>query len=195
MGNRHAPTGRRQNKITPPQSLKVILLCQKTLFISIPSPAIHRNRNLTRSPTHRFSLQRRNSIAKFLKKYLQNLKPVHPRKVVVLSIKIAIMCAEETDAEAPPLLSSGVERRTQSVEGCARRTPFVQTSMVDRRMHEVRSAKRCDEWRVTGRGRRRRVTRGADERFRNRRMGKLACQRVWFGSVSLACQAQSCVNL
>ncbi len=37
-----------------------------------------------------------------------------------------------------------------------------------------------------------RASSGADGRVGNRRVGKLACQRVWFGSASLVCQALPC---
>ena len=40
---------------------------------------------------------------------------------------------------------------------------------------------------ISRKARQSRTARGANERFRNRRVGKLACQRVWFGSASLAC--------
>ena len=102
-----------------------MLLREKTLPPPIPSPVIDGYCNLARIPIPREAPQAPHPIAKFLEKNLQNLKPVHPREMIVLGIKLPIVCAEEADAEAPPLLRSGVESRESRVESGARRPSFV----------------------------------------------------------------------
>jgi hypothetical protein len=81
-----------------------MLLRQEAFAIPIPTTAINRNSHFTRIPISRKTAQMLYTIAKFLKKHLQNLKPVHPWKMVVLRIKLPIMRTEETEAEAPSAL-------------------------------------------------------------------------------------------
>jgi hypothetical protein len=81
-------------------------------------------------------------------------------------VKLLIMRPKEPDAKAPAALwrVAGNGWRVSRVEGCSGtwnmfrpfgQLAFMQTPMVDRRMHEVGHAerlRRCNEWRVAGSG-------------------------------------------